>query len=345
MHFSVVIVGAGPAGLTCARILAEHGEEVLVLERKQQIGPKVCAGGITWSGLINKIPGQLEEKRFPTQHIYTNLQKATVTEQEPIIATVNRVKLGQHMANLARKAGAIIQSSCQVKAQSITSNSLEYTDKSTGENHTVSFSYLVGADGSSSVVRRFLQLPIKKIGVGINYQVPRYASEMEWHMNRRFFANGYGWIFPHAETVSIGAYADQVTITPKKLKEGLLNWALDRGYDLSKHKASAEYINYDYRGWKFNNIFLAGDAAGFASGLTGEGIYPAIISGEYIGRVITRSNADDNNFNRLIRMQKIHAKVVKLTGYNTLLGDMIAESVTLGLRSGLLSFRKLEMAH
>ena len=35
--FSVVIVGAGPGGLACARILAEHGLDVLVLERKHVI--------------------------------------------------------------------------------------------------------------------------------------------------------------------------------------------------------------------------------------------------------------------------------------------------------------------
>ncbi len=342
MHYSVVIAGGGPAGLTSARVLAESGRDVLLLERKSKIGPKVCAGGITWSGLINKLPGQLEEKRFPTQHIYTRLQHATVKEQQPIIATVNRERLGQHMASIALQSGATLQTSCQI--QHIEKNALLYIDKITGEKKRVTFDYLIGADGSTSLVRRYLGLKTEKVGIGINYQIPRHVKTMEWHMNRRYFGNGYGWVFPHSETVSIGAYADHKTMPPSKLKDGLLIWAAGLGYDLSRQKAQAELINFDYRGWEFDNVFLAGDAAGFASGLTGEGIYPAIVSGEFVGQYIAKLKCNVDNFQRLVRMQKLHAKMVKLTGWSPILAEVIAESVTLGLRSGMLDFRKLEMA-
>ncbi|WP_136808295.1 NAD(P)/FAD-dependent oxidoreductase [Desulfosediminicola flagellatus] len=343
MHYSVVIAGGGPAGLSCAKVLAENGIDVLLLERKPQIGPKVCAGGITWSGLINKIPGHLEEKRFPVQHIYTRRQHATITEQEPIIATVNRVKLGQHMAAIAIEAGAEIQTSCQIRK--ISKNSLEYTDKKSGEERTITFDYLVGADGSTSLVRRFLGLPTEHIGIGINYQIPRYVNTMEWHLQSKHFANGYGWVFPHATTVSIGAYADQRAISAKQLKKGLLRWAAGHDYDLRRHKPRAEFINFDYRGYEFDNIFLAGDAAGFASGLTGEGIYPAIITGEHVGKCIAKINMDMQQMRRLIRMQKLHARLVTLTGKSKFLSEVMAESVTFGLRYKLLNFRKLEMAH
>lgn len=342
MHYSVVIAGAGPAGLACARVLAENGYDVLVLERKQKIGPKVCAGGITWSGLINKIPGQLEEKRFYTQHIYTRLQHAKVTEQEPIIATVNRAKLGQHMARLASHAGAKIKTSCQIQA--IRKNSLTYLDKLSRTKSTVTFDNLVGADGSSSRVRRYLQLPTERMGIGINFQIPRYLQNMEWHLSSKNFGNGYGWIFPHSDSVSIGAYADSRTMQAQELQRGLSNWAAERGFDLSKYKAQAEFINFDYRGWKFDNIFLAGDAAGFASGLTGEGIYPAIISGEHIGKYLAGLTVHTKNFDRLIRMQKLHSGVVRLTGKSKFLSEMIAEMVVFGLRTHLLNFSKLEMA-
>jgi geranylgeranyl reductase len=342
MHYSIVVAGGGPAGLTSARVLAEAGHNVLLLERKAKIGPKVCAGGITWSGLINKLPGQLEEKRFPIQHIYTRLQHATVQERQPIIATVNRERLGQYMASIALQAGATLQTGCQI--QHIDKNALEYLEKATGQKKKVTFDYLIGADGSTSIVRRYLGLQTENVGIGINYQIPRHVKTMEWHLNRRYFGNGYGWIFPHSDTVSIGAYADQKTMAPSKLKGGLQLWASGLGYDLSRQKAKAELINFDYRGWEFDNVFLVGDAAGFASGLTGEGIYPAIVSGEYVGQYIAKLKCNVNNFQRLVRMQKLHATMVKLTGWSPFLADVIAESVTLGLRTGLLSFRKLEMA-
>ena len=37
-HREVIIVGAGPAGTTCAQRLAEDGVDVLILERREIIG-------------------------------------------------------------------------------------------------------------------------------------------------------------------------------------------------------------------------------------------------------------------------------------------------------------------
>ncbi|HCI81927.1 MAG TPA: amine oxidase, partial [Ktedonobacter sp.] len=37
----IVIVGAGLAGLTCAKMLAERGKRVLVLEATDQVGGRV----------------------------------------------------------------------------------------------------------------------------------------------------------------------------------------------------------------------------------------------------------------------------------------------------------------
>ncbi len=343
MRYSVVIIGAGPAGLSCATALAESGCDVLVLERKHKVGPKVCAGGITWSGLIDTIPEHIEERRFPTQHIFTRLQRATITEDEPIIATVNRERLGQYMANVATDAGAVIRTSCQVS--DISENELRFVDKESGREETVGFAYLVGADGSSSLVRRHLGLATEMVGIGINYQIPGHADNMEWHLGSKYFANGYGWIFPHAQSISIGAYVDRTQLSASRLGRGLIDWAGGRGYDLRRSKPRAETINFDYRGWKFDNIFLVGDAAGFASGLTGEGIYPAIVSGEHTGRYIADRKHDMKDFERLVRMQKLHARMVKLTGRASLLAEVMAELTTVGLRCGLLDFRKIEMAH
>ena len=343
MDYKAIIVGAGPAGLSCAKKLAGHGHRVLVLERKPLIGPKVCAGGITWSGLINKVPGHVEENRFPEQHIVTRLQSAVIREDEPIIATVDRERLGRHMAESAIAAGAEIRASCQVLE--VRDREISFADKYSGTIHTLSCEHLVGADGSTSLVRRHLGLAARDMGIGINYQLPATATRMEWHLNGRFFRNGYGWIFPHKETVSIGAYADQCSLSAQQLKKGLIAWGATVGYRLDQGKPRAEFINFDYRGWRFGNVYLIGDAAGFASGLTGEGIYPAMVSGEFVGGYIHDRRCDPEPMERLIHQRDLHARMVKTTGKSALLAAVLAESATLLLRTGLLDFRKLEMAH
>lgn len=63
--FEVIIIGAGPGGLKCAEILGNSSFSVLVLEKNEVIGPKVCAGGLTGKGIKHMdIPPQLIEFRL-----------------------------------------------------------------------------------------------------------------------------------------------------------------------------------------------------------------------------------------------------------------------------------------
>ena len=115
MHYDVIIIGAGPAGLACATKLSQNGINTLVIERNSEIGPKVCAGGITWSGLIKIIPQNLIERTFSSQYITTRFQNLRVDGTNPIIATVNRKRLGQYMAEVAKTHNATILTSASLR--------------------------------------------------------------------------------------------------------------------------------------------------------------------------------------------------------------------------------------
>jgi len=340
--YDIIIIGAGPAGLACSRVAAGRGLKVLVIERRDSIGKKVCAGGITWNGLIQKIPGYVAEKEFPQQYIYSKYQQTVISAKTPIIATVNRVQLGLYMANMARNAGVEIITSSQVK--NIDQKAITVFNKKHGTTEKIEYTYLVGADGSSSMVRKHLGIPVRFAGVGINYQVPGELSKMQWHFNSSLFANGYAWIFPHSDSVSIGAYADTRALKPALLKSNLLKWSEKTGLNISKEKPAAEFINYDYRGWRFNNFFLVGDAAGLASGLTGEGIYPAIISGEAVAKYIADPKSDLPELAQLIQNHKKHKQMASITAKSRMFGTILSEFLICSLRTGLIKFNKLEMA-
>ncbi len=343
MPYDVIIVGAGPGGLACAERTAALGLSTLVLERQSIIGKKVCGGGITWNGLLTKVPGVLHEKVFHKQFIHTRYQNTCISSPTPIIATVNREKLGRHMAQKAQQAGAEIRLGCHVTAIE-DSTRLSYIDTVTKKHQQELFTHLVGADGSSSMVRRHLNLPVMSAGIGINYQIPGDMHDMHWYLNSSLFASGYSWIFPHNGTISIGAYVDK-----KKLKAGILHkfflqWAKQQGFSLEGLQPEAGYINYDFNGYHFGNIFLIGDAAGLASGLTGEGIYSAIVSGETVAKRIHDPFFHCAELKNIIKNHMRHKRMVAFAGKSNILSTFLFELLIVALKTRLIHFKAVEMS-
>jgi len=334
--FSVVIVGAGPGGLACARLLAEHGLDVLVLERKNVIGPKVCGGGITWAGLIKRVPKHLVDGAFPSQHISSNYQQTVIQAPDPIVATIHREVLGKWMLEQAEKAGAIVKTSCLV-------NRIDHDSISTTRGN-FGYRYLIGADGSTSIVRKYLQLATGKVGLGIHFQVPGNFKKMEWHLNSRLFNNGYGWIFPYQNMASIGIYGAKPYNNPRKMIASLRQWIKQQKISIDGIRPRAGLINFDYRGWHFGNKMLIGDAAGLASGLTGEGMYSALVSGETAARIIIDPEYDCRDLQLLIKKQQKHQRIVELSAKHRIVNIALMEILILALRSGLIPFSVLEMA-
>ena len=335
--FSVVIVGAGPGGLACARLLAEHGLDVLVLERKNVIGPKVCGGGITWAGLLKRVPEHLVDSAFPSQYISSNYQKTVIQATDPIVATIHREALGKWMQEQAENAGAVVKTSCLV-------NRIDHDSISTTRGN-FGYRYLIGADGSTSIVRKHLQLGTEKIGLGIHFQVPGNFKKMEWHLNSRLFNNGYGWIFPYQNMASIGIYGAKPYNNPRKMIASLRQWIKQQKISIDGIKPRAGIINFDYRGWHFGNKMLIGDAAGLASGLTGEGMYSAFVSGETAARIIIDPEYDCRDLKLLIKKQQKHQLIVELSAKHRIVNITLMEILTLALRSGLIPFSVLEMAN
>ena len=113
-----------------------------------------------------------------------------------------------------------------------------------------------------------------------------------------------------------------------------------RGFRLDEVSAQAELINFDHRGCHFDRIWLVGDAAGLASGLTGEGIHPAFVSGEAVAKKIIDPSHPATEIARLVAKQRRHQRLVSLAAGKGALCTLLMEGLVLLLRLRLINFQK-----
>lgn len=337
----IVIVGAGPAGLACGKELARAGEHVIIFERKSDIGRKVCAGGITWNGQLQNLPAKVIQKKFYSQKLYTPYQQVELVSDKPMLATVDREDLGRHMASQAVAQGVEIRTDTFVSK--ITEHHVATRHNSTKEVDIIQYKVLIGADGADSIVRKHLGIPVRDFGIGIHFTLEKQADSMEWYFAPDYFDNGYAWVFPHRDTVSVGAYCDRRVMKPAQLKANLIHWARERGYQIDNTPARARRISYDYQGWNFGNMYLIGEAAGMTSALTGEGINAAILMGDFLAKHLKEPQRYPRLYQNLVKKWSSHRHMIEITRKSPFKKFILPELMTAALRFGLIGFEKLEL--
>lgn len=324
-HYDVIIIGAGPAGLKCAEILGSSELKVLLLEKNEIIGPKVCAGLMTSDG-IKYLNQNVEANQFKKCIIHSIFRKTKVDLTDYPIYTIDRKKLGQWQLKKLEKMDNIT-----IRTKSFVNKIGK--DYILADNREIKFKYLIGADGSSSIVRRHLELKTNKssVGIGIHYIVPtKKYKEIELFFDTRLFKTWYAWIAPHNNYASIGAGCDLKILSGKKLAVNFHKWLKRNNIDVSNGKYEASLLDYDYQGIYFGNKFLIGDAAGLIYGFTGEGIYPALVSGEEAAKKIMDNNykLSLENILRKKREQDFIVSILMKMGFLRMIGhELIAWSL------------------
>ncbi len=330
----VIIVGGGCSGLKTAWELAKKGIDVLILEKNKQVGYKVCAGGLTKRALaVCGFPDSLLQRRFKKILIVRRKKPENPIEIKRtglLIATINRADMNKYMAEQAKNAGARIRTGSEVTK--VKKNSVIVNSKK-----EIGFDYLVGADGSMSVVRASLGLKTKKVLSAFQYIIPKHFKNLELVLDFDKFGPTYAWIFPYKNSTSIGTGADLAIgsrfMSLGDLKRNFDDWC--RSFiDIKKARLEGWVINYDYQGFDFGNKFLVGDAGGFASGLTGEGMYFAMASGIDVANRIINPKYKTVNINHSLRVKRFEELILQLFEANKTLARMVFGIFALLLKIG-----------
>jgi geranylgeranyl reductase len=329
-----LIVGAGPAGLRAAQVLAEAGRDVLVLEKRAEIGPKTCAGGLTV-----KTMRELEPLGFPPEatlasvgHIaFAGGRAVALATEATVVRTIARRDLGRLQASWARSAGAEICSGSPVSAIDLATRTVR------SGSRVLQWRHLIGADGADSSVRRALGLPSPREYFAAEYNVPGlHLAPLRVECDPAELANGYFWVFPHVEYTSLGAVAPKHLVAPSRLRR-YLDQRLDTlGVSRAGVPFEGATLEVAYRGLHFpGGVHLAGDAAGVVSSLTAEGIYAALVTGEEVARRILDPRAPAAKTARWLRTKRRHDRLARW------LARPAPRRATLGLLARIAASRRL----
>jgi geranylgeranyl reductase len=305
-----LIVGAGPAGLRAAQVLADAGREVLVLEKRPVVGPKTCAGGLT-----PKTVDELEPLGFaPGQalasigHVgFAGGRAIALGTSATVIHTLSRLELGRVQVGWARSAGAEVRAGSAATEIDLSARTVRVGGGKLGWRH------LIGADGADSAVRRALGLPSPRGYFAAEYNIPAIRlGPLRVECDPARLGSGYFWVFPHGDYTSLGAVAPKHLIPPAELRR-YLDARLDalavaRG-GVPFEGATLE-VSY-HRSHFARGVHLVGDAAGVVSSLTAEGIYAALITGEEVARQILDPRAPAPKTRRWLRTKRRHDRLAR----------------------------------
>ncbi|WP_029905446.1 NAD(P)/FAD-dependent oxidoreductase [Prevotella sp. 10(H)] len=274
-HIKTIIIGAGPAGISCGYTLLKNGSDCLIIDRKEFPREKICGGGLTpqahafvdriFNGLnydymdIRAIKMFYRKKYICSYSIDKGLRIVSRRDFDYTLLKEYEEKGGQRLTDIITK---IEEEDDKIYLSLLSGKKL-------------SCDYLIGADGANSIVRKYLQPDFKRGFLWLEKTViENEKKDLQVYFDNRL-KNGYLYKFPNPRGYVVG-YGDRHTNTAtfdKLLKE----------YDLMPDcKTKGAYIPmFDKQDYPFRkNILLAGDAGGYVDSITGEGLYFAFKSGE-----------------------------------------------------------------
>ncbi|UCD92184.1 MAG: NAD(P)/FAD-dependent oxidoreductase [Methanobacteriota archaeon] len=286
----VIVVGAGPAGSTTARHIASHGLEVLVLDKREEIGRPVQCGELLASReevlqIFPRSRGLDELDTVPLENVqrrFERLRILTPKGREYLIPftgfTVNRDDLDKHWVSLAEKAGAEIRTGVVVEGLS---GSEVITDQG-----RYNAKVIVGADGPTSIVATSANLKTpSSLSPALTCQVEgNFEPVAEMHFGS-LAPGGYAWIIPKKKSANVGLgvwdrarsngvralFNDFITrrgFAPHSIAGGLVPMSGPVAKTVSK------------------NVLIVGDAAGHVIPTNGGGVNVALICGRIAGECI-----------------------------------------------------------
>ncbi len=293
--YDVAIIGSGPSGAMAAYYLAKKGVSTVIIEKETLPRYKTCGGGLVYRGR-RKLPFDISsvvEREFYQIKLYLEGEQRVLNAERdvPVISMVMRDEFDSFLIGKAKELGVEIKEGHKLK--DITFGDILTLHTNQGDLHA---KFIIAADGALSPTARLAGwketrtlIPALEYEVEVNPEdFERLSKDVRFDMDSVPY--GYAWSFPKNNHLSLGIASTRRTRID--LKSYYKKYVEKLGIkEILSEKAHGFQIPISPRtdGFYRKNVFLIGDAAGFADSVTAEGISNALWSGELAAEAIIES--------------------------------------------------------
>lgn len=328
MDYDIAIIGLGPAGSTLARLL-NPSFKIIALDKKYQTGNKgfhkPCGGLLANDAQKSFIRQKLN---IPTD-ILTNpqifsvktidLQTKLVRNYQRSYISFDRHKFDLWLKSLIPTTVTVLHNTlCKEVRRIIDGYQITFVDENQIEQN-VTAQYVIGADGANSVVRR-MRYP--------NHSIRQYVAIQQWFTEKHpnpFYScifdnqltNCYAWSMSKDGYFILGGAFPKKNANKhfEQLKQKLTQQGFIFGEPVKAEKCLVIYPNRFRDFYTGNeNIFLIGEAAGFISASSLEGISYALDSAEILSKILNSGQPKPNKqyYQKTIPLRlKLYSKIIK----------------------------------
>jgi len=304
----VLIIGAGPAGLSAAARLAARGRDTLVLEEHPEVGrPAHCTGVLGHDAF--------SELDLPRDTILSITRSAAfraghgepvLIESDHVIATVvDRPMFDAALGDRARAAGAEVRTSARVDAIAVDADGVTVGVR---DGAPLRARALILACGANYRFNRALGLGIPRAYVqSAQVEMPFPAlPHIDVRMGRALAPAGFAWAVPFLRGDVPYARLGLLCDTGARARFGAFVDQLTREHGASSAPMPPPRLKMLPLGpvgkTVSDRVLAVGDAAGLVKPTTGGGIYYGLLSGVYAAETLDTCLAADRLGERDLRV-------------------------------------------